>query len=396
MKKINQSENSFEKSIERFDESIEALREFVQLIEAFLSDRKQKFMQEHQRELAPMLLVFRKLSPEDVPADGPSEEDIRKKIDGDVIISTTDEADGKKRTEIKITGNAQKSFFETMEQLTKTDRPIKLLYRSTLMNLISSVELFLSDLIRLYYVKFPDAIGAKDKIFSLEDLKEFNSIEEARLFIIESKIEGIMHGAFSDWIDFFKNQPKLSMSYLKDPMVQLTETCQRRNLIVHNGGIVNAIYLSKIDKGLSKELKNGDELIVSSDYLKSRLELFELNCSLIALELWKKFAPEDKQRGELLLGKIFSHLVASRWRVAEGLAQFLMNDKCMSEEQILVAKLNYWLALKRQKKWAEIKNEVEAEDMSAAKIRYRLGWFALCEKWTLFLKNCQSLFAQRN
>jgi hypothetical protein len=382
MKEGLKKENTFASSLQRFAESIEGLREFVQLVEAFLNERKSKVIQGHHRELTPMLLAYKYLAPEKYPARGPTEEQLRNSIDGKVTFETVKEdADGKV-INVKITGKAEKAYHETMEQLFKVEHPIHLLYRSTLMNLVSSVELFLSELIHLYYAKFPDAIGAKEKekVFSLEDLKTFDSVEDARLYIIESKIEGIMHGSFSDWVDFFRNQPKLSLGYLKDTMPKLTEVCQRRNLIVHNGGIVNSIYLSKVDKTLSRGLKNGDGLIISPDYITERLELFELSGCLIALELWKKFDAADKTRAKLLLEGIFYHVLAKRWDISEGLSLFLINDKAMSEEEIFVGKLNYWLSLKRKGKWKEIQSEVEAEDMSAARLRYRLGWFSLCER----------------
>jgi hypothetical protein len=390
MKKDLKKENTFTSSLERFAESIEGLREFVQLVEAFLNERKSKVIQAHRLELAPMLLAFKYLAPEKYPAGGPTEEQLRNSIDGKVTFETAQESPDGKSINMKITGKAKKVYDETIDELFKTERPIHLLYRSTLMNLVSAVELFLSELIHLYYVKFPDALGAKDKVFSLEDLKTFDSVEDARLYIIESRIEGIMHGSFSDWVDFFRNQPKLSLGYLKDTMPKLVETCQRRNLIVHNGGIVNSIYLSKVDKTLSHGLKNGDSLNISSDYLTEKLELFELSGCLVAFELWKKFDAADKTRAKLLLERIFYHVLAKRWDISEGLSLFLINDKGMSEEEIFVGKLNYWLSLKRKGKWKEIQSEVEAEDMSAARIRYRLGWFSLCERKDDFFRELPS------
>ena len=84
--------------------------------------------------------------------------------------------------------------------------------------------------------------------------------------------------------------------------------------------------------------------------------------------------------GTSLVDITFSHLCAKRWPVFEGLAYFLMNDKEMSEEQILIGKLNYWLSVKRQNRWAEVKTAAEAEDMSAKSQRFQLGWLALCKK----------------
>ena len=70
MKKGRQAETTFASSLGRFAESIEGLREFVQLVAAFLSERRLKIMQEHRQELLPMLLAFKHLAPEKYPPKG--------------------------------------------------------------------------------------------------------------------------------------------------------------------------------------------------------------------------------------------------------------------------------------------------------------------------------------
>jgi hypothetical protein len=371
---------SFAKALRTLTNNMEGLREFVTTVESYLKERQMKIVEKNASHLTPFYLAMRKLNPEDFPTTKVSDEEAAKRFKGEISISVKDEGDGKKTAQIKISGEGGKDFDRAMEELGKNNQSIQLLYSNTLISLLSSVELFLSQLIHLYYRQFPEAVTSKDKVFSFEDLKGFDSVEDARTYLIEAKVENVLRGSFEDWMSFFKTHPKLSMGYLNSAEAQLTEACQRRNLIVHNGGIVNSIYLSKVLPEIAKKNKKGDQLLVSPKYLKDRVDLFELNGSLIAFEMWKKLSPVDERRGQSLIDITFSHLCAERWVVSEGMAFFLMNDKEMSEESILIGKLNYWLSVKRQNRWAEIKAAAEDEDMSAKSQRFQLGWLALCEK----------------
>jgi hypothetical protein len=377
---------SFTRALHTLIESMEGLREFTTTVESYLKGRQSKLIERNAAHLTPLFLVARKLIPDQLPASDISDDEIAKKFKGHVSLNLKEDPKGNKSVELNVSGEGKKDFERAMKELRKSNESMHLLYSNTLISMLSSVELFLSKLIHLYYRQFPDAVTSKDKVFSFEDLKAFDTVEDARAYLIESRVENVLRGSFEDWISFFKNHPKLSMGYLDSAAALLTEACQRRNLIVHNGGIVNSIYLSKIPPAIAKEHKKGDQLTVSPEYLKERLNLFELNGLLIAFEMWKKLAPDDESRGKSLVDIAFTHLCAKRWAISEGLAYFLMNDKEMPEQYIILGRLNYWLSLKRQNRWAEVKDAAEAEDMSAKSQRYQLGWLALCEKNEHFFK----------
>jgi len=169
------------------------------------------------------------------------------------------------------------------------------------MNLASSVELFFAELFHKFFELHPGIVGTKEKVSSFEDLTAFESVADARQHYLNSRIEDILYGSFSDWIAFIKEKAKLSMSYLQTEQNSLMETFQRRNLVVHNGGIVNSIYLSKVAPELTKELSLGDSLEPNRNYLNDRIDSFERNCILIAAELWKSLSAEDDERGDVII-----------------------------------------------------------------------------------------------
>jgi len=251
---------------------------------------------------------------------------------------------------------------------------------------MSNVEWFFSEILHAYFSSYPAATETEEKTLSLEDLNRFGGIEEARDYVIEKKVEHIMRGSFQDWIDTLKKKPKLTMSYLDPVIDKINEVQRRRNLLVHNDGIVNRIYLSDLSDELREGLNIGDNITVELDYLNSSIELFELNCILIGAELWKKISPSDEKRAGLLHKLTYGNLEKKRWKIAEGLSYFCIKDAKMTQLYKKLAKLNYWLSIKRQGRWEEVVKEAESEDFTVDKRRYRLGWLALCEKKDEFFK----------
>ncbi len=176
------------------------------------------------------------------------------------------------------------------------------------------------------------------------------------------------------------------MSYINVHFSKINEIFQRRNIVVHNGGVVNSIYMSKVAPELRENISINDRINVTQNYLDESINLFESNFILIAAELWKKLLPEDDNRSSLLNEIALEHIVAERWIIGENLSYFLMNDKGLPEISQLIGKMNYWQSKKWQGKYDEIKDEIENFDLSAKDLRFLLAWYALTEKKEQFFK----------
>src|SRR5690606_3327362 len=132
------------------------------------------------------------------------------------------------------------------------------LYKNSLISLLSSVEWFFSQILHFHYDKFPDSAGIKKKTLTLEDLKNFNNLRDAELYLIDDKIETILRGSFKDWIEVLRQELKLNLGYLDSIEDELIEVYQRRNVLVHNGGVVNSIYISKVSSKYRDGIVLGD------------------------------------------------------------------------------------------------------------------------------------------
>ena len=76
----------------------------------------------------------------------------------------------------------------------------------------------------------------------------------------------------------------------------------------------------------------------------------------------------------------YKHLLEERYIVSEYISLFLSENSKLNEEQILIAKINYWLSVKYQGRFSEIKTDIEEIDISAKDKKYELAKMALLEK----------------
>ena len=212
---------------------------------------------------------------------------------------------------------------------------------------------------------------------------------------MDHRIEDIMRGSLEDWINLLKQRAGLKMNYLEEHLDDLVEAYQRRNLIVHNGGHVNSIYLSKVAPQCRKDISTGSKINITSEYLHRAINLFEKSFILVAAEFWKQLLPEDTARSGLLIRIAFDHLTAERWPVGESLSYFIRNDKRMPERDQLIGEMNYWQAIKWQGRYSEIRQEVEKADFSAKDQIFQLALHALADRTDAFFKLLPGIIASK-
>ena len=369
------TKSDFSTSINDFVDHLDSLRDFSTTTEGFLEKRRGEIFQSRAGALAPFVSFISKKHPSILGETSEIPEPILKKMFGGEFELVEMEGGG---TNIVIREEAlQNKFNEAIKEVSKNQRSIQLLRSNVLISLISAVEAYLSGLMHLFYAKHPDAIESSDKSFTLSELKKFSSIEDAQNYLIECKVEQLMRGSFEDWSKFFKSRIKLEIPRLDKSLPFLVEACMRRNVVIHNGGIVNAIYLNSVDAQFKANRKIGEKIDISVEYLGGIIDRFEACCLLLGFEMWKRFDAKDAFRWELAGRITYDHVRASRWQIAEMMSEFQKNDKSASESTRLTALINFWLSKKRQGQFTEIEDEIKKCDLSASTRRYQMARFSL-------------------
>ncbi|MFJ7993293.1 hypothetical protein ACIQY5_14070 [Peribacillus frigoritolerans] len=360
--------------INTFSHNIETLRTFVIGIEPVLNAQREENFTKNKESLLPLLVLLNKTNPEEFPL---GEEERQLLIDKYKIEITEETEKGMK---FSMENEKESYFGEALKEIHMTDSQIKMLYQNSLMNLVVYFENVISSLIKEHIEKFPNI---NKKTISFENLQKFNSIEDAFNFLIEKEVHDLMYDGFEDWIKYIKNNLNLSMGYINPFTDNIIEIIQRRNLFVHNRGIVNTIYLSKVNK---TDYSVGDKISIDREYLDNAIDLIEQMGVLILLEYWKKIDTSDVYRAKTISDLVNQHLKNEKWTLTKAFSYFLMNDKGLNEVYRLTGQLNYWLSMKRLGNFKEIEKQLMAEDFSAKKNDFQLCLLALQERKDEFFK----------
>lgn len=219
----------------------------------------------------------------------------------------------------------------------------KILRRGALITMFSFYELLIADLIKTYYAIYPSALPQpEEQKISLADLRSINpnSLEEIENYFIVREADHVLRDNSRKQLQYFKNKLKVQIdlsSYLRDAFWELS---QRRNLIVHNDGIVDELYLSSVDKKYirSLELEKGMRLNVTPEYILHTYDtLLELGCTMAQI-CWRRWIKSDADKADRSLSEtIFTLLEKGRYGPVKNLAKFAIESKISQPYDLIVA-----------------------------------------------------------
>lgn len=372
-----------------FNENIIGLRDFISLIGPLIEEHHEKAVKEHQLIIDAFEIAKKIEVEEDETQKTELQNQLKSIFDGQVIKAILldkdkidmegEESEDLPDFAIAVPVSLNPRIDQAMRAPRKTNYQKELLYKNAFIGLLSSVEWFYSQVLHFYYDKHPEAAGIKKKTMTLEDLKTFGTIQDAEKFLIDSKIEEVFRAGFDAWMDILRDEVKLKLPYVRPFFNELLEVYQRRNLLVHNGGIVNSIYISKVSSDISKDLKIGDKLTITSEYLENAICKLHIVFTLIAAELWKKLEPYEERRADILNAIAYRNMNQGRWEVAEWLSCFIKDDENLKSRVKTVGQLNFWLSRKKRGNRELVIGEVLKADFTDKSLRYQLAVSALTD-----------------
>lgn len=210
--------------------------------------------------------------------------------------------------------------------------------RSFLVSLVSHYDAFLGGLIRSLFLARPDILSDSEKNITFSQLVGFGSVEDAREYIVEKEVETVLRDSHSKQFDWLESKFGLKLREGLSIWPQFIEVTERRNLFVHNRGIVSNQYLQvcrKHNVTFDKEPQVGEELRVPPEYFSSAYEtIFEIGVKL-AHVLWRKVQPEDREAADNNLVEIgYDLLSEERFELARRILDFSATTlKKYSDEQ---------------------------------------------------------------
>jgi hypothetical protein len=129
----------------------------------------------------------------------------------------------------------------TYEIKTKEAYP-DMIYKAEFIYLITLVDAFVADTFRATLFSKKEILKSySNKEIKWGEILEIDDINDLHNQMVESIVSDLTHGSISETIDQIDKKLKLDLKSQLD-MNKLKEIYATRNIIVHNGGIVNQIY----------------------------------------------------------------------------------------------------------------------------------------------------------
>ncbi|HYT46251.1 MAG TPA: hypothetical protein VEP90_28235, partial [Methylomirabilota bacterium] len=269
-------------------------------------------------------------------------------------------------------------FQKLYQGIEKSVYSSKLVLRSFIISLISQYDAFLGRLVRALFLIQPDSLNISERNITFAQLQTFESVEDAREYIIEKEIETVLRKSHFEQFDWLEKKFDIKLHEGLNIWQTFIEVTERRNLFVHNSGIVTGQYLNVCkmhNVELDEDIHIGVELEATPDYFKKAYEcIFEIGVKL-AQVLWRKVEPADRERADKNLNNIcYELLVEERFRLACILLDFATDLKRYSSDQWRRTFIvNRAQAYKWSGDFEKAKKIVTNEDWSAASDKFKLA-----------------------
>ncbi|MFJ7681644.1 hypothetical protein [Peribacillus butanolivorans] len=295
------------------------------------------------------------------------------------------EQDGSTKIDFKDRETAE-SFKRVLNIGDLTSRQIEMVYRNSLTSLMIYFENLVSNIIKQRLQLFPHSFNPNEKSIKYGDLIQFENLSDALDHLIDNEVIGIMYGGFKSWVTYL-NKAGVKTKKVDIFLEEINEAYNRRNLFVHNDGVINNVYLNKVNAKFTKGLSKGAPIHITDMYLKGAIDAVKKYGVLLLLESWKSFGGEleSEERIHYVESLAYEALKKGQWEFAKHLYEFIVDDT----EQFgtkTSCQINIWLCEKMVGKYEDIKDDIISCDVSGLKTHYKLCILALLEENDTFFK----------
>ncbi len=273
---------------------------------------------------------------------------------------------------IELDGIAEKFDFYVKSQ--------KLLLVNGLENMVTSFEDFLSNIFVCHYDQYDGMLDGKT--ITLKEIKSLSSVEDIKKAVISNEVERLLHQSIEQLFDdIMKKSFKLNLNYFNHNKTLFLEIFYRRNIFIHNKGIVNGTYINNSKNPYNLELDKYAAIDV--EYLYNAASMFLLVAAEIVTEIVSrlKIDPGEYKEENSMIEKIAFHnyLCREDWNFAQEFYEILSMNKHLTALSLDMYRLNIMLCKKKKGELSveEIKKEKWDNKMPILKI----GYYALIEEY---------------
>lgn len=198
-------------------------------------------------------------------------------------------------------------------------------------------------------------------------------IEELKTQLIKQRVQELMYDVNAS-IDLINERLKLGINNYQQIYDNFIELSLRRNVIVHNDGVINKLYFAKLPKSIKSKYEDGDRIILGKDEVSTIIEEISKFIYLIFFLIGEN---EDDYKN--LDSVAFDFLKKGRWELAEFSYALLMKVKGLSNQNNLFNRINYLNAKKHIVGLEKVYDEICSLDISGMTHLYSIAKNLLLE-----------------
>ena len=253
------------------------------------------------------------------------------------------------------------------------------LQRSLFTQLFSEYDAFVGALLKVIYKKKTDLLKGISRQISFADLLGYDNLNAIKLDMLEKEVETFRRDSYVEQFASLETKFGLKLRVFPE-WGEFVELSQRRNLIVHNGGVVSDQYLVVCDRegySFQDRPKLGDLLKLDGQYFSRAVIVVSKVAFMLCHTLWRKLFPGEKASAhEDANDVLFDLLSDKRWKTAYEVAKFTLTEPMkdgISDIALRIRTINTAIAAKFSGSDEDCKAALKSLDWTAALRDFRLA-----------------------
>lgn len=259
--------------------------------------------------------------------------------------------DCEKNTEYPLPLPIYLSLDRLLQKQEEYDALLEYLYSNLIVSISSSYDHFLSSLLKMIIID-KKMVGLVDKNISLKEALKYENKEELFSFCVEEKISELMRKSHREQIKWVEQKYNIDIVNSFSEWKTIFEFFQIRNIIVHNDGIVNKIFIEELsENGISSEKYTiGKKLSISPNEMSIKIRhMIDFSIYVFSLIMRTQYhSNEDLEEIDKIINDVvFDFLCKGKYtQVSSIVNNILKKNQRHCSADIFVFTINKCIALK--------------------------------------------------
>lgn len=267
---------------------------------------------------------------------------------------------------------------EAHKAYAKAARTMRTTNNSFLVTTLIIFETAVSELFEKIISKYNE-VYLKDEKVDVSKVIAAENVEILKGQLVRDKVSMIMRQNILEWLKILYQKQKISIEF-DEKSKQFIEGYYRRNIIVHNNGIVNEEYLEKLnEQGIKTDEKVGKILYCSRQYINNFIEASIYMLINVLYECLKLFKDETNGFLDEMEDYAVNLIECENYDLSTIIFEKLSEKDLADEQHMIYIKLNYWQSKKWNGQFKDVEEDVKKFDVSAKDEYIKLGKFALLD-----------------